>query len=156
MEVFVHKRNEEIRIVDVTATINVRELVEQVDGADGHVWLEEQDEEIDLEITLAEAEIGDRSHVHVGHCKRVNASVRYNGVAKELEVSPASTLQSLFDRAVSKGVGFDLSESDRAEYTLQLSGTTEQPSLDEHVGRFVDDNCSVRFDLAKQSPNYQG
>jgi hypothetical protein len=156
MEVFVHKRNEEIRIVDVTETINVRELVEQVDGADGHVWLEEQDEEIDLEITLAEAEIGDRSHVHVGHCKRVNASVRYNGVAKEFEVSPASTLQSLFDRAVSKGVGFDLSESDRAEYTLQLSGTTEQPSLDEHVGRFVDDNCSVRFDLAKQSPNYQG
>jgi hypothetical protein len=155
VEVFVHSRGKDVELVEVQERTVVRELVEKVGVVDGEVWLEETDETVEIDVALIDAGITDRSNVHVGTCKKVTASVRYQTQTKGYEVPPATTLQSIFARATSDGEGFGLSEVDRAQYTLQVQGTNEQPDLSRHVGSFVDDHCSVTFDLVLQD-RFQG
>jgi hypothetical protein len=155
MEVFVHSRGKEVELIELEERAVVRELVEKVGVADGEVWLEEQEETLQVDATLIDAGITDRSNVHVGTCKKVTVSVRYQTQTKDHEVPPAATLQSIFARAASAGEGFGLSEVDRAQYTLQVQGTNEQPELSRHVGSFVDDHCAAAFDLVLQD-RFQG
>jgi hypothetical protein len=155
MELFIHRRGSDVELVEVEEHAAVRELAEKVGVADGEVWLEDATEAIDLDATLAEAGIGDRSNVHVGTCRKVTVSVRYQTETKVYEVPPAATLQSIFARATSEGEGFGLSEIDRAQYTLQVQGTNEQPDLSRHVGSFIDEHCAVAFDLVLQD-RFQG
>jgi len=104
---------------------------------------------------LAAAGITNRSNVYVGICRKVEVSVRYQSETKQYEVPPSTTLQSVFDRAASDGEGFALSPADRAKYTLQVFGTSEQPDLSRHVGVFVNDSCVASFDLVLQD-RFQG
>jgi hypothetical protein len=155
MDVFVHSRGKDVELVELEERASVRELVEKVGVAEGEVWLEEQDEALEMDATLAEAGVTDRSNVQVGICKKVIVTVRYQTQTKDYEVPPATTLQSIFARAASAGEGFGLSEVDRTQYTLQVLGTTEQPELSRHVGSFVDDQCAASFDLVLQD-RFQG
>lgn len=155
MEVFVHSRGKDVELVELEERAVVRELVEKVGVTDGEVWLEETEEAVEIDATLIEVGVTDRSNVHVGTCKKVTVSVRYQTQAKDYEVPPATTLQSIFARAASAGEGFGLSDIDRAQYTLQVQGSTEQPELSRHVGSFVDDHCAVAFDVVLQD-RFQG
>lgn len=155
MELFIHRRGTDVELVEVEEEAVVRELVEKVGVANGEVWIEGSAEAVDLEATLAEAGLTDRSNVHIGTCKKVTVSVRYQTETKEYEVPPAATLQSVFARATSAGEGFGFSEIDRAQYTLQVQGTNEQPELSRHVGSFTDEHCAAAFDLVVQD-RFQG
>jgi hypothetical protein len=155
MDVFVHSRGKDVELVEVEERTSVRGLVERAGVAEGEVWLEDEDEALEMDATLADAGVSDRSNVHVGICKKVIVTVRYQTQTKDYEVPPATTLQSIFARAASAGEGFDLSEVDRTQYTLQVLGTTEQPELSRHVGSFVDDQCAASFDLVLQD-RFQG
>jgi hypothetical protein len=70
-------------------------------------------------------------------------------------VPPAATLESIYARATSAGDGFGFSETDRAQYTLQIQGTADQPELSRHIGAFARDDCTVAFDLVMQD-RFQG
>lgn len=155
MDVFVHGRGKDVELHDLEERASVRELVEKVGVAEGEVWLEDQDKVLEMDATLADAGVTERSNVHVGNCKKVIVTVRYQTQTKDYEVPPSTTLQSIFARAASTGKGFGLSEVDRTQYTLQVLGTTDQPELSRHVGSFVDDQCAASFDLVLQD-RFQG
>lgn len=109
--------------------------------------LEDADSAIDLDVPLAATPIRHRTRIHVHRCRRVVVKVTFNGVQKEETFRPAATVKRVKRWAVGKK-GFDLSDVDAAEHVLQLSGSTERPDEDVHIGTLVTHPmCSVSFDL---------
>jgi hypothetical protein len=155
MEVFVHTRGKDVELHQPEPTAMVKELAEKVGHPDAHVFIEGAHEPVSPDTTLADAGISDRANVHVGVCKKVAVSVRYNQQTKNYEVPPSATLESIYARATSKGQGFGLSDADRTQYTLQIQGANDQPDLSRHVGAFANDNCAAAFDLVMQD-RFQG
>jgi hypothetical protein len=145
IELFVHRPTEErIEIREIKRTITVAEAVDLADGE--RVWLEETETEIDTTITVIEANLGHHGHVHVNRCHEVVTSVTYNGATKERTFHPATRIERVFEWAVSKH-GFNLTPADATEHVLQLTGTTIQPDVHDHIGSFVGEHCSVSFGL---------
>ncbi len=94
MELFLHTTdNEDPEIIEVEATASVRSLLVE-DDPDGGVWIEEVDEEIDLDLTLEVAGIQHRHHVHRGRCRHVKVIVRWNG-HHEHDFGPSRTIKTV-------------------------------------------------------------
>lgn len=155
MEIFVHRRDKDVELHKAEANMTIAVFIEGLGISGASMWLEDQEEELAPDLTLADAGVKDRANVHVGTCKKVEVSVRFNMQTKEYEVPPAATLRSVYDRATSKHDGFDFSEHDKAQYTLQVQGTTDQPELSRHVGVFASEHCKAAFDLVLQE-RFQG
>jgi hypothetical protein len=155
MEVFVQRRGVDVELHEAAPNISVAAFAEAVGLPGEEVWLEEADEPLATDVTLAAAGVTERANVHIGRCKKVQASVRFEAPTKEYDVHPAATLHRIYDKATSKREGFDFSAHDKGQYTLQVRGTTEQPDLSRHVGVFVDGECRAAFDLVLQK-RFQG
>lgn len=89
---------------------------------------------------------GRAKRLHIGRCKHVQVKVRYAGRVEEHQFSPAATIEHVKDWATKH---FHIAKHDAAELSLQLIGSEVQPARDKHVGCFVDEHCSVGFDLVR-------
>ncbi len=145
IELFVHRPTEHrIEIREIQRTITVAEALDLADGE--RAWLEETETEIDVTVTVVESNLEHRGHVHVNRCHEVITKVTYNGVAKEHTFHSATRIERVFEWAVSKR-GFNLTPTDATEHVLQITGTTIQPDVHDHIGSFVREHCSVSFGL---------
>jgi hypothetical protein len=152
-ELYVHRRSEKrIELITVTETMTVADAVGLEDGE--CVWAEESEEELKATITLIEAAIPHRGHVHVNRCRKVEVKVTYNGVSKAHTFAPSAKVARVRKWALSKH-GFDLTPTDAADHVLVFAGTTVKPDLTDHVGSFVEDDCGVAFDLVPK-PRTEG
>jgi hypothetical protein len=117
-------------------------------AADGvELSLEDEESAIDLDVPIAATPISHRSRIHVHRCRKVTVKVTFNGIQKEETFRPAATVKRVKRWAVGKK-GFDLSDVDAVEHVLQLSGSTERPDDDVHLGTLVTHpQCSASFDL---------
>ena len=84
--------------------------------------------------------------LHIGRCKHANVKVRYAGNNVERQFSPAATIEHVKNWAVKQ---LQITKHDANELSLQLIGSDVQPARDQHVGIFVDNHCSVGFDLIR-------
>jgi hypothetical protein len=150
MELFIHSPgNEHPEIVEIEATAIVRAVLAETDP-DGHVWLEEVDEEIDLDITLEEAGIRHHHHIHRGHCRRVKVIVRFNG-NHEHEFGPATTIKTVHTWACGKHAA-NLSPAEAAKHVLALPGADHFLDDGVHIGSLVaPETCTVTLDLLPRS-----
>lgn len=130
---------------DVSMETKVGDLRD--DDASALVWLEDADESLDPERTLAESGVNEGAQVHVSRCRRVDVRMRYGGDDKNRTFSPAATIARVFDWATGKD-GFNLSAAERAKHTLQVCGQKTQPDRADHVGSYADGECKACFDLA--------
>lgn len=145
MEIYVHRPGEErIELRVVEETVTVEEAVKLRNGE--NVWLEDTEEIVDVRITVTEAGIAHRGHVHVNKCHRAVVTVNFNGQTKTRDFPVATRIEHVFRWATGKD-GFPLADADALEHTLQVCNTTTQPDGDDHVGSFVSDQCTVCFDL---------
>lgn len=113
----------------------------------GALSLEDQESPMNPEASIASIPIRHCSRIHVHRCCRVAVTVSFNGVQKDETFPPAATMKRVKRWAVGKK-GFDLSDIDAAEHVLQISGLSERPDEDIHVGTLVKaPQCSVSFDL---------
>jgi hypothetical protein len=150
VELFVHAaESEHPEIIEIQASAMVREIL-VVEEPDGHVWLEEADEEIDLDITVEAAGIGHRHHVHRGRCHQVEVTVRFNG-PHERRYSPAATIATVEKWAFGHEVaGF--SPEQAAKHVLALPGADHFLEDGVHVGSLVvPGSCKVVLDLLPRS-----
>lgn len=109
--------------------------------------LEDAEEPAKLDDTLAQSGIVHRSRLHIHRCRRVDAKVFFNGRTIERQFPPASTIGKITEWAVGTK-GFNLDAADAVEHVLQISGTTQRPDEDEHLGTLVNaPTCAVSFDL---------
>ena len=146
MELYIHRPgNERVELREVEATTTVVEAAAVQEGE--RVWLVEEDiTEVDITVTLAEAKIPHRGHIHANRCHEVATSVTFNGETKGRTFHPATRIERVHEWAVGKE-GFKLDPKDAAEHALQLCNTTDQPDDADHLGSFVNNHCAVCFDL---------
>lgn len=145
----------EIRMLALSANATVRDLVTAaaaqgfIVAADGKVavFAEDADEASPDGATLVAAGIGHQSSVHLSRCKRVAVTVHFNGAERSQTFGPGATMQKIKKWAVSKK-GFDLAPVDAAEHVLQVTGGTDRPDEDVHIGTLVQARtCAMAFDL---------
>jgi hypothetical protein len=151
MELFIHSpENEDPDLIEVDATALVRSLLVETD-ADGHVWLEEVDEPIDLDLTLDEAGIRHHQHIHRGRCHRIQVIVRFNGINYEHEFGPGTTIKSVHKWACGPDAA-NLSATEAAKHVLALPGADHFLDDGVHAGSLVSaGSCSVTLDLLPRS-----
>lgn len=150
MELFTHSAGvENPEIVEVEATALVRTLLVEGD-ADGPIWLEEVDEEVDLDITLEAAGIRHHHHVHRGPCHRIEVIVRWNG-DHEQDFGPATTTKTVEKWAFGPKVA-NLSPEQAAQHVLAVPGADHFLEAGVHVGSLVTKgSCRVTLDLLPRS-----
>lgn len=120
-----------------------------VDGEELLIWIEDENEPLRPELTLAEAGIHKHSRMHVHTCHLVDVTVVFNGKTITRHFSPAQTIEKVKQWADHE---FGLLETDANDHVLQVSGTTDQPAEDIQLGTLVHSpQCSVGFDLVPKS-----
>lgn len=111
------------------------------------IFLEDEENAIEPEITLKEAGIHHRKRIHLHRCHEILVTVNFNGQEKQRIFRPSSTIKRIKKWATGPD-GFHMSELDASEHALQICGTDNRPDEDVHVGTLVVfPNCSVSFDL---------
>lgn len=152
MEIYVHTAgSEEPELIEIDGTARVRELlvIGQGQGAE-LVMIEAVAEPIDLDITIEEAGIRHRDHVHRGRCRRVGVRVRYNG-DKSHEFHPVTTIRKVFEWATGSD-GFNLTPEQKAEHVLAVPGADHFLDWEVRIGSLVTaGSCDVVLDLAPKS-----
>jgi hypothetical protein len=150
MELFVHAiEHEHPNVIEVEATALVRSLLVESD-ADGHVWVEEVDEEIALDITFEDAGIGHHHHVHRGRCRRIDVVVRFNG-NHEHSFGPATTIKTVHRWACGPQVA-NMSKEQAATHVLAVPGADHFLEDGVHIGSLAQSgSCSVTLDLLPRS-----
>jgi hypothetical protein len=146
MELYVHtKESEEPRIVEVDESVRLEEVVSEHGEEGSGAWLEEVDEELDIRLTVKELEIGDRSHIHINRCRRIDVIVRQD-TEKSKAFGPSATVAKVYEWATGPD-GFDLLPAERVKHTFVICGTQTEPDKSAHVGSFADAACAVCFNL---------
>lgn len=144
MEIYLHgSGEEELHLVEVKAGDRIATAITEK----GEVWLEGADEPLDPKQTFKQAGIGERAHLHVSTCRRVEVSVRYGGPpAKSEEFPPGTTFAAVFAWATGKKA-FDLTKAEQAKHTFAVCDSDVQPDRSAHVGSFASE-CKLCLDLA--------
>lgn len=150
MELFKHTAGTEgPDPIEIEATARVRELLVAT-APDGRVWVEEIDEEIDLDLTLEAAGIRHHHHVHCGHCARVEVVVRFNG-SFEHEYGPGTTIKKVERWAFGPDAA-NLSPEEAAKHVLAEPGADHFLEAGIHIGSLVKPgSCKVVLDLLPRS-----
>ena len=156
IELFIQgEGHKDIVVLEVSQSTTAAELVRLAiragavaQGAEdeARLWLENEDEPLEREVVLVEAEIIHGSHVHLHRCHRIEVTIRYNGTSHNRHFAPSSTLAKVHRWAVSHNA-FNLSEIDAAEHALQVCGSADRPDSGAHLGTLVSGKCEVCFDL---------
>lgn len=150
MELFLHTTNtEDPEIIEVEETTSVRALLVENDP-DGGVWIEEVDEEIDLDLTLKVAGIHHRHHVHRGRCRHVEVIVRWNGDHTH-RFGPSRTIKTVEKWAFGPEVA-NFSAEQAAKHVLAVPGADHFLDPGVHIGSLTKPGeCSVKLDLLPRS-----
>jgi hypothetical protein len=157
VEIYIHSsETTELQLIEIEETISLKELAEvHGPGGEASVWLEDEDEYLEMDVTLAKAGITNRRHVHISKkCKKIKVQVRYAGDPKTKEFAPSATIAKVFKWATGKK-GFDLTPTERAKHTLGLCDTVTEPDRSEHVGSLAKPDCTLCLDLAPKE-RYEG
>jgi len=152
VEIYIHTAgSEEPVLLEINETALVRELLVIGDPQGAElVMIEEVEEPLNLDITLKEAGIRHRSHVHRGRCRRVDVRVRYN-TEKSHDFHPPATIRRVFEWATGPH-GFPLTPEQKAAHVLALPGADHFLDWEVRIGSLVmPGSCDVVLDLAPKS-----
>lgn len=162
IEIFLQGKGiSQIALVELPAGGRVRDIIDAarphglqvVNAEELLVWIEGEDEPLPLDLTLAEAGIHKHSRVQVHTCQRVDVAVRFNGTMKSRHFSPSQTIEKVTRWA---NYEFGITGAEATRHVLQVTGTTDQPREDTHIGALVHyPQCSISFDLVPKA-RFQG
>lgn len=157
MEIYVHgSESEDPTLIEVEPGLAVRGLAVASEGAEVlQVWLEEGEEPLALDITVEQAGIGNRHHVHRGRCHRVEVRVRFNGADHARQFTPAATIARVYAWATGPEA-FQLTPEQRADHMLAVPGADHGLDSGVHIGSVVAQRtCEVVLDLVPKG-RFQG
>ena len=148
MELFLHregKEDPEPVVVETTAVVRTLLLPTNPDHG---VWIEEVDEEIDLDLTFEAAGIDQHDHVHRGRCRRVKVVIRLNADDFTHEYGPGTTIKTVYHWA-SGDEAANLSPEQRAKHALAVPGADHFLADGVHIGSLLvaDGPCEVTLNL---------
>lgn len=146
MELYVHTKGRELVLQQVDPTAKVATIASSGGQESSEVWLQDGDEPLDPDLTIEQAGIGNRAHVHVSTCKRVEVTVRFLESDKSHSFPPGATVAAALAWATGSK-GFDLPDRERVKHLLAACDANEPADKNRHVGSFATDACTACFDL---------
>ena len=144
----------DVVIVEVLESAFVQDLISAafekgIPQGDGEqlavVFLEDLEDPLDSALSLVDAGIGARQHVHVHRIQKIQVTVSFNGLQKSRVFAPSITVGKVKKWAAKE---FGMTKEDSVEHALQISGSTEKPDEHMHIGSLVSfPDRQLLFDL---------
>ena len=149
MKVFVTTHAGDVRTIGANPDETIRVLLErtfELKLPDGELFffIEEDEEPIELDVTIAESGLKHRGQAHCSRCRKVKVKVRYNGVPGEHEFPASAKVRRVEEWAEEH---FKIQPADRAELILRLCGSESEENGDVRLGKLAEHHCEVCFDL---------
>ncbi len=115
-------------------------------GYDGEflVYMQEEDTPLKPHRPLPKPPRGGPLCLHVHRCKAIKIEASFNGRTMEASFAPSRTIGSVKTIIATKLFG--MTAHDAAEHVLQITGATDRPDTDIHIGSIAK-HCRVSFDL---------
>lgn len=108
-KIYFHSEGEKTpQIIEVPESITIKELIQKTGlGKDAShkseeviICREDGEEFIDIKMTLKEAGIGHKHHIHCHRCKHVEVTISYvSGMKHEFKVAPGLTIGAMIKKA---------------------------------------------------------
>lgn len=150
IEVYVHTEGTpDLQLLPVNRDGCVRDLLTTDDPAvsDESIWLAEQDEPLELEITLVDAGITERCEVYRGCCTSVKARVRYHDRSLDEEFPPTTRISAVYRWAAGPD-GFKLESEQIPKHGLMVPGAEDVLDPETRLGSLVTSGrCDVNLHL---------
>lgn len=135
LEVFyIHGDDSEgvIKIKDDEIPREARDLLTEADDV---LWVLDEDEPLALNTVLSELEKGRR--VLVRHrCRKVNVTVRYNGLESVYRLAPSRKFKAVIRKALADAQ-FEIDPTSAGDLELRVPGTEEALDIATPIGRYV-------------------
>lgn len=139
-----------LQAIDDSTT--VADLADAVGIDDAIGWLEDADEPLDAGARVAAA-VGDKGHLHLNRCHRIEVTINYAGRTKSHRFPPGVTIGRVRRWAVGED-GFDLPQKERPKHEVGPCGSGTIADRNDHIGSLAT-NCGLCLDLAPKD-RFQG
>ena len=152
MELILHSSAGPVpKVAEVSETLTVREVLVMFATDEEGLWIEETDVELELDLTLEQAGVKHRHHVHHHRCRRVKVIVRYIEDERAREFSPAATVGRVLEWALGTEA-FNIPIEQRPEYGFLTCGDGSAVASDTHLGSLTgqDAGCDVCLSLVRK------
>lgn len=146
MELYVHTQGLKLALQELEPTAKVASIASTSGQEGSDVWLQDAEEPLDPDLTIEQAGIGNRGHVHVSTCKRIEVTVRFLETDKSHAFPPGATVAAVLAWATGP-LGFDLPDRERVKHLLAACDANEPADKNRHVGSYATDACTACFDL---------
>jgi hypothetical protein len=152
MQIFLHTPAGLALVQNLDDTTTIADLIAKAGLTDATAWIENAEDPLELTNLVARV-AGDRSHIHVNHCRHVDVTVNYGGKQKIRGFAPGATIQAVRQWAVGRD-GFELPVKERPKHEVGVCGTGVIADRNDHVGTVASD-CALCLDLAPKD-RFQG
>lgn len=151
MQIFVHT-SDGLSLEDLDESVTVSDLAARIGHVGATGWAEDADKPLDDAARVADA-VGDKGHIHLNRCRRVNVTVNFAGRSESHVFPPAVTIGRVRRWALGKD-GFDLPKGEAPRHEVGLCGTGVIADRNDHIGTLAAD-CELCLDLAPKD-RFQG
>lgn len=147
MKVFVHATKASPVAADVEQSAVLADALGLKGGE--KLWLEDSDEALGGGATAADLGEGTSASLHRGK-GLVTVEVSYNGDSRHRRFGPGSTVDRVFEWAVSSD-GFGLDAAAATDLVLRLTDSEDSLDAGTHIGSLVDKGEKLLLDLLPAS-----
>ena len=152
MQIFLHTPTGVALVEQLDDTTTIADLMDKAGLTDATAWIENAEDPLELTDLVAQI-AGDKGHVHVNHCRRVDVTINYGGKHKSHGFAPGATIQAVRQWAVGLD-GFDLPVKERPKHEVGVCGSGIIADRNDHIGTLASD-CALCLDLAPED-RFQG
>ena len=136
----------ELDLDETFADLKTRLVEEHRIPDDVLLFIEDEDEPIDVGILVKDRATATGLKVHIHHSHSVKVTVMFNGKTVECHFAPSATVARVKCWAAEREFG--MSRDEAGEHVLQIAGTHVRPAPGTHIGALTDDEAdSLSFDL---------
>jgi hypothetical protein len=114
--------------------------------ADFLVFIEDEDEPVDLTRRVHECAGPTGVKLHFHRCRHIDVSVTFNNETVEHPFAPSATIARVKRWAAERKFG--MSSEEAGEHVLQITKSQDRPMPGTHIGALVKHHhCRIAFDL---------
>jgi len=138
----VHHFGRETRVREVILVL--------LDGDEGHLFLGDSEEPLELDIIIGDLGIEKHGHLHAARCRHLEVTVEYAAKSRKHRFSPSATVKAVRDWAVAENWEPSIDPAERPKFALFLPDDSKDalPGT-RRIGTYAPKgDCNVTFELA--------
>lgn len=111
---------------------------------EAHVFSDQLDHPLERGKALCDQGRKAKDRIHVHRCREIQVTLHFNHVTKHHAFQPVATIDRVKRWFVE---ALEMSPVDATEHVLQLTGTSDRPDPDVHIGSLISGHCTLNLTL---------